>query len=121
MTRLALIVEDELPLRELYESVLSKLGFEIIHAADGVEAIDILTNYSPDIVFLDMLLPRVDGRQVLDYIQSTPHLADTVTVVVTAHSRYRNLLPLTPQDQFLLKPIRPHDIQAAVQRVLATH
>ena len=119
MKRLALIVEDELPLRELYESVLSKLGFEVVHATDGVEAIDILTNYSPDIVFLDMLLPRVDGRQVLDYIQSTPHLADTVTVVVTAHSRYRNLLPLTPQDQFLLKPIRPHE--AAVQRVLATH
>ena len=118
MTRLALIVEDELPLRIFYESVLGKLGFEVMHAADGEEAIHILTNYSPAVVFLDMLLPRVDGRQVLAFIHSAPHLTGTAAVVITAHSRYQHLLSLAPQDQFLLKPVRPRDIQDAVRRIL---
>jgi CheY-like chemotaxis protein len=119
MPHLALIVEDEIALRMIYETVLRELGFDVIQAADGEEAIKLLTQRTPNIVFLDMLLPKVDGSQVLHYIQSTPHLNNTVTVVVTAHSRFQTIMSLAASDLFLLKPVRPRDIQFAVQQVLA--
>src|SRR5690606_7068291 len=119
MNNLALIVEDEVALRVIYETVLSGLGFEVIQAADGEEAISILSHTDPSIVFLDILLPKVDGRQVLEYIQSTPHLRNTVTVVVTEHSRFQQAIALTTNALFLLKPVRPHDIQMAVEQALA--
>ena len=119
MSHLALIVEDEAALRMIYETVLRELGFEVIQAADGEEAINILLHDTPSVVFLDMLLPKVDGSQVLQFIQSTPRLLNTVTVIVTAHSRFQTMMALAANDQFLLKPVRPRDIQSAVQQVLA--
>lgn len=120
MTNLALIVEDEAALRVIYDAVLQNLGFEVMQAADGEEAIQLLEQSTPSIVFLDILLPKVDGSQVFDYIQSSPHLQHTATVVVTAHSRYQHMIALAANDMFLLKPVRPRDIQSAVQQALAT-
>ena len=120
MSSVALIVEDELPLRTIYETVLSGMGFEVMQADDGVAALDILQTVSPSIIFLDMLLPRLDGAEVLDHIQSMPHLREVPVVVLTAHNRFQNLIQLTTRDMFLLKPVRPRDIHSAVEHVLAT-
>ncbi len=119
MSHLALVVEDEAALRMIYETVLRELGFDVIQAVDGEEAIDTLMHATPSVVLLDVLLPKVDGNQVLNYIQAAPHLRDTVTVIVTAHSRFQSMMGLAAKDVFLLKPVRPRDIQSAVQRVLA--
>jgi two-component system alkaline phosphatase synthesis response regulator PhoP len=119
MSHLALIVEDETALRMIYETVLRELGFDVIQAADGEEAINILMYDTPNVVFLDILLPKVDGGQVLQFIQATPRLRDTATVIVTAHSRFQTIMSLAANDQFLLKPVRPRDIQFAVRQVLA--
>lgn len=120
MSHLALIVEDEAALRMIYDSILREMGFEVIHAADGEEAISLLMDHTPSLVFLDMLLPKVDGAEVLHFIQSMPHLHSTSTVIVTAHSRFQASMALTGSDLFLLKPVRPRDIQSAVAQVL-TH
>ncbi|HLV36068.1 MAG TPA: response regulator [Spirillospora sp.] len=119
MSHLALVVEDEAALRMIYETVLRELDFDVIQAADGEEAIDALMHVTPSVVLLDVLLPKVDGNQVLNYIQTAPHLRDTVTVIVTAHSRFQTIMALAAKDMFLLKPVRPRDIQSAVERVLA--
>lgn len=116
MEPLALVVEDEKPLRVIYEMVLKSIGFKIIHAADGQEAIDVLQETTPHIVFLDMLLPRVNGTTVLDYLHTTPHLQNTRVIIVTAHDRFNYLGLLRSDDEFLLKPIHPHDIREAAQR-----
>jgi two-component system chemotaxis response regulator CheY len=120
MSQLALIVEDESSLRAIYRTVLDSMGFEVIEAGDGEDALDVLDRATPTIIFLDMLLPRVDGPQVLDYIQSSPHLQHVPVVVLTAHHRFQQLIQLTANDLFLLKPVRPRDIRTAVQHVLAT-
>jgi len=117
MEPLALVVEDEKPLRIIYEMVLKSIGFKILHAADGQQAIDVLQETTPSIVFLDMLLPRVNGTTVLDYLHSTPHLKNTRIVIVTAHNRFNHSGLLRSQDEFLLKPIHPHDLRDAAQRI----
>jgi CheY-like chemotaxis protein len=120
MSQLALIVEDEASLRAIYHTVLDNLGFTVIEASDGQDALRILEDTTPNIIFLDMLLPRIDGTQVLDYIQSSPYLQDIPVVVLTAHHRFQQLIHLNAHDLFILKPVRPRDIQNAVQHVLAT-
>ena len=120
MSQIALIVEDEPSLRIIYETVLANMGFEVIQASDGEDALNILQQTAPTIIFLDMLLPKVDGPQVLDYIQSTPHLEHIPVVVLTAHHRFQQRIHLSIGDVFLLKPVRPRDIHNAVQQVLAT-
>ena len=120
MSQLALIVEDEASLRAIYQTVLNSLGFTVIEAGDGGEALSILEETTPSVIFLDMLLPRVDGTRVLDYIQGSPYLQEIPVVVLTAHHRFQQLIHLNANDLFLLKPVRPRDIHTAVQHVLAT-
>jgi CheY-like chemotaxis protein len=119
MARLALVVEDETALRVIYETVLREMGFEVMEAADGEEALRILGQHSPDLVLLDILLPKVDGGQVLHYIHIMPHLQNTATLILTAHSRYQSLLTQSENDTFLLKPVRLRDIQAAIRDAVA--
>ncbi len=119
MEHLALVVEDEKSLRLIYDMVLTGIGFKIIHAVDGQQAIEVLENTTPDIVFLDMLLPRVNGSAVLDYIYTASRFNNTRVVVVTAHSRFGQAGLLRSQDEFLLKPIHPKDLRNAAQRLTA--
>jgi CheY-like chemotaxis protein len=113
MPHLALVVEDESSLRLIYEVVLTSLGFHVVHASDGHQALEILKANTPAVVFLDMLLPKVNGLTVLDYLHSASHLQHTHIVVVTAHHRFGQSEMLRPQDEFLLKPVQPQDIRKA--------
>lgn len=117
INNLVLVIEDEMSLRTIYELVLGDAGFEVIEAADGVEALAILADIAPAVVFLDILLPRVDGIQILEYIHSAPHLKNTGIVIVTAHNRFRHTDTVSATDTFLLKPVRPHELLRAAQQV----
>ena len=121
MGNLALIIEDEVSLRAIYELVLGNAGFDVIEAADGEQALSILAETSPTVVLLDMLLPRVDGIHILNYIRTTPHLENTGIVIVTAHNHYSYTDLLFATDRFLLKPVRPHELLRAAQQVTATY
>jgi DNA-binding NtrC family response regulator len=114
LSRLALIVEDDSMLRSLYEMVLTQHGFTVMHAVDGSQAMQMLHEYTPDVVFLDMLLPRMPGSAILEYIHT--YLQNTRCVVVTAHEMYRQLIG--PLDVFLLKPMTYTDIQEAMQALM---
>jgi twitching motility two-component system response regulator PilG len=116
MKNLALVIEDEQSLRTIYQMILSEAGYEVIEAQDGEEALAMLAEVAPDVVFLDILLPRVDGTQILTYMRTAPHLQDTNIVIVTAHNRFRQANCVYPTDTFLLKPVRPHDLLDAVKR-----
>lgn len=119
MTHEVLLVDDDDPTRAVYHEILARMKFDVLEAADGVRAIDILTHNTPQIVVLDLLLPRKSGRDVLDFIYATPRLAATKVIIFTAHE---GLFPLRlrPGDEFLLKPLNPQSFRDAVARVMAS-
>lgn len=120
MTLQALVVEDDAATYPMYEQILLSMGFtSILRAVDGDEALDLLTEHTPEVVLLDLLLPTVSGLEVLDFIHSQPHLQGTSTIVITAHQEYRGKTPLAPQDEYLVKPIRMNMLRDAVERVTA--
>ncbi len=111
MPDLAVVVEDDAGMRNLYYQVLHNIGYEVVMAGNGIEAIDQLENCTPNIVFLDIRLPFVDGKVVLDYIIDTPHLSESHVVVVSSS----NYIAELPQDitrvEFIQKPIMPNQIR----------
>lgn len=67
-----LIVDDELPIRKMLTEVLTLEGFPIETATNGREALDILARSGPRVVLLDLLMPEVDGRAVIEQLETTP-------------------------------------------------
>jgi threonine synthase len=81
------IVEDDPDARRLLRRVLQARGeYQIYEAAGGREGIELVRQYRPDLVLLDLMMPEIDGFQVMDAIRATPELADTRIIVITAKS-----------------------------------
>lgn len=114
-----LLVDDDDPTRTVYHEILARMKFDVWEAADGVRAIELLSSRTPQIVVLDLLLPKKSGRDVLEFIYATPHLTNTKVIIFTAHE---GLFPLRlrPGDEFLLKPLNPQTFRDAVTRVMSS-
>lgn len=108
---LAVVVEDEISISLLYKRVLEKLGYQVIEALDGETALVILERYQPDIIFLDMLLPKVNGVTVLNYITTSSHLTHVPTIIVSSNKQFELMANTHPSVNFVLKPIRPEQIR----------
>jgi two-component system alkaline phosphatase synthesis response regulator PhoP len=79
-----LVVEDDTFLRSVYSTKLTKAGFIIKIAVDGVEAMEILKSFVPDIILLDLIMPRKDGFSTLEDIKKQENLRG-VPVIITSN------------------------------------
>jgi len=112
MKPLALIVEDDSALRMIYRRVLDSIDYDVLEAEDGALAIELLEQHEPNILFLDILLPLVNGVDVLEYIYNTPRLHRTHIVIVSSNRQFERYADEMPSAEFILKPIRPAQIRA---------
>jgi DNA-binding NtrC family response regulator len=115
----ALIVDDDEHTRMIYERILKLAGFNVMLASDGAQALDMLQQGSADVLFLDILLPKVNGTVVLNYVQSASHLNNMYVVIVSAHNRFERASEIKRANEFFVKPVRPLEIEAVVQRAIA--
>jgi DNA-binding response OmpR family regulator len=79
-------VEDSKPIRQQNESALHKAGYEVICAQDGETALKLAQEQKPDLILLDMILPKLSGPEVLRRLKSGRLTADTPVVVVSSLS-----------------------------------
>lgn len=79
-----LIVEDDKALREMYQLRLSINGYDVLEAGDGEEGLDLAIKEKPDLILLDIMMPKMSGMDVLDILKSTPETKDIPVVVLTA-------------------------------------
>lgn len=114
MTPLVMVVEDDQALCFIYKKVLEKLEVEVIQASDGAIALELLKTTSPDMIFLDILLPRVSGMDVLRYVADQSRLANCRIVIVTANPRFEAEAKRIRAVEFVAKPIMPDRIRACV-------
>ena len=82
--KLILLVDDDLTLREMYGERLKTEGFEIVQATNGAEAIQKAKEIKPAVVLLDIMMPKVNGFDVLKMIRSDAEIKDTPVIVLTA-------------------------------------
>jgi CheY-like chemotaxis protein len=82
-----LVIDDDLPLRGMLAAALRQHGFQVYLAGDGAEGHRALTLHNPDVVLLDLAMPRVNGWDFLQRLQETGHLGRIPIIVVSAHLR----------------------------------
>jgi len=78
-----LLVEDDPIIVQVYREPLKKRGFQVEVAEDGLVAMKGLLQWHPDLVVLDVMMPKVDGPYVLKYLRSRPELKDTKVIVLS--------------------------------------
>ena len=78
-----LLAEDDLQLVDMYNRKFALEGFDVRVAEDGQKALDILKEFTPDVALLDIMMPEVDGLQVLKYIKETKGLENVIAVMLT--------------------------------------
>lgn len=118
MPHCALVIEDDSATSYVFQQILLSLGLKVNCASDGKTALDCLHDSTYDIIFMDLLLPRLSGIELLERRNEIEHLRDCPVVVVTAHSRMKDEIPLGPRDQFLLKPVLLRDLTRVVTNAL---
>jgi DNA-binding response OmpR family regulator len=104
-----LVVDDEEGIRVLCRVNLELGGFEVLEAADGVEAMEKARAEHPDLVFLDLMMPRMDGWQVLEELKSEPSTANIPVVVLTARTSEEDQMRGWGEGilEYLAKPFNP--------------
>lgn len=82
--KVILLVDDDLTLREMYEERLKAEGFEIVQASNGDEAIKKAREVKPNIILLDIMMPKINGFDVLKELKADAELKDVPVIVLTA-------------------------------------
>lgn len=118
-TYTVLVVEDQPELREVLCHVLTDGPILAVGVEDGQAALEFLrARPAPGAIVLDLLLPRVDGCRVLDWLRTEPHLADVPVVVISAAPRDTIAVALAHAPaQFLPKPLDAVRLVRAVRSV----
>jgi len=100
--------------------LMERAGYQVLEAADGVEALDMVDRHAPDVIVLDLNLPRLNGYEVLAQIRSRPAMRGVPVVVLTAKGDEDNevrVLELGATD-FLTKPFRARALAARIDALL---
>jgi CheY-like chemotaxis protein len=112
-----LICDDEPSLRELIRISLDG-PYRFVEADDGELSLELARRERPDIVILDMMMPRRSGLEVLSAIRQDKELADTPVIVLTAQPATREQALSAGANVVMVKPFEPEQIAAAVEEVL---
>src|SRR3569832_219646 len=115
-THKVLVVDDEEPILELLKYNLEKSGYEVRTASDGMKAIDIAKKFLPDLVLLDIMMPKMDGVETCRMIREMPELQKTFVVFLTARSEeYSEVAAFdVGADDYIMKPIKPRALMSRI-------
>lgn len=120
--RRALVVDDDDTVRELLAGYLRASGFDVDTAADGLQAMVRLTEHAPDVVLLDMLMPRFDGRKTIAAIRNNPDYRGLRLFAVSGKKPEEMDVSLGPNgvDRWFTKPLNPKALVDALRDDLCT-
>jgi len=118
-----LLVEDEEQLRRVMKDLLQREGYTVAEARDGVQALDQVDRFAPDVIILDLNLPGIDGYSVLAQLRSRPATRTIPVVVLTAKGDEDNEVRVFDlgADDFITKPFRAKALSARLEAVLGRH
>ena len=109
-----LVVDDVAANVELLRTWLTREGYSVVTASDGEEALEMVASTHPDLVLMDVMMPKLNGYAVCERIKRNPATRLTPVVLVTAlHERERKIEGINAgADDFLTKPVDPHELKA---------
>jgi DNA-binding response OmpR family regulator len=119
-TPLVLVADDEEDIRALVAFRLRRAGYDVITAADGAEALTLATTRLPDLIVLDMMMPKATGLEVTRSLRGQDSTKDIPVILLTARAQEADVASgfEAGADDYVKKPFSPKDLQSRVQTLL---
>lgn len=114
MSKKILIVDDDAATLQLLQSFLGDKGFDTQTAQDGVEGLAKAKKWSPDLVLLDVMMPKLDGYGFVREIKKDPELRRVPIVVLTAREMMRDVFVQEGIKDYVIKPYQPEELYKIV-------
>jgi chemosensory pili system protein ChpA (sensor histidine kinase/response regulator) len=120
---LVMVVDDSITMRKVTGRVLERHGYEVLTAKDGVDAIEKLTERVPDVMLLDIEMPRMDGYELATHIRNDVRLRGIPIIMITSRTgeKHRQRAFEIGVDRYLGKPYQEVDLMRNVDEILKVH
>ena len=117
--RKILVVDDERHIVRLIQVNLERQGYNVVTAHDGKEALEKVASEKPDLVVLDVMMPYMDGFEVLRNLRRDPATAELPVIMLTAKAQDQDVLRGWQEgvDMYLTKPFNPQELITFVKRI----
>jgi DNA-binding response OmpR family regulator len=113
-----LLVDDEQAITERLQPYLSRAGYQVRVASDGVQALELVETYLPDLIILDVLMPELDGREVLRQLRLNENWTPVIMLTQVGESSERTMALLEGADDYINKPFDSNELAARIKAVL---
>jgi CheY-like chemotaxis protein len=113
-----LLAEDDRAVRRLLEVLLERAGYQVISAADGLEAMKLALSTPIDIVVTDEIMPNLSGHEFCRFLKSSQTLSHIPVILLSALERKETNRELEPVDAFLTKPVSGEALVECIERLL---
>jgi len=113
-----MVIDDSNTIRKTAETLLKRAGYVVITAADGFEAMSVVTDQHPDIIFIDIMMPRLDGYQTCALIKNNKQFGSTPIVMLSSKDGLfdRARGKLAGSEQHIHKPFTQDDLVDAINK-----
>ena len=117
---LAMVVDDSITVRRVTERFLQRNGLRVVTAKDGLDAISVMAESKPDIILLDIEMPRMDGYEFASHVRNDPRVADVPIIMVTSRvgDKHRARAIELGVNDYLGKPYQDSQLLDAIARLL---
>ena len=113
-----MVIDDSKTIRRTAETLLKKAGCEVITATDGFEALSVIADSKPDIIFVDIMMPRLDGYQTCALIKNNMDFKKTPVIMLSSKDSLfdRARGRVVGSDQYLTKPFTKDELLGAIRQ-----
>lgn len=117
-----MVIDDSKTIRKTAETLLKKAGCEVITATDGFEALAKIADQNPDVIFVDIMMPRLDGYQTCALIKKNHTYKNTPVILLTSKDGLfdRARGRIVGSDRYLTKPFTKDELLGAIKEHLAS-
>lgn len=119
MSGLILVVDDDAGIQDFLQIALEAEGYEVVIAEDGKDALEKLKNITPDLILLDLMMPRMNGYAFAKALQHQGCRSAIPLVVLTADAQAKEKAALVAADAYLIKPFDLEDLLKIIARFLS--
>ncbi len=111
-----MVIDDSKTIRRSAETLLKKVGCDVVTATDGFEALAKITEYNPDIIFVDIMMPRLDGYQTCALIKNNQKFKATPVIMLSSKDSIfdRARGRIVGSEEYLTKPFSKEDLIGAI-------
>jgi len=113
-----LLVDDDSGIRASLSAFLTRAGFQVETVTDGIQALSALEKSKPDLVVMDVLMPRMDGREALRRMRQAENLTPVILLTQVGEATERAMALEEGADDYINKPFEPHELVARIRAVL---